>query len=122
MAIDPTGADLKAFLTTAPDAPFVMLNLLRYAEGGREKYSRYLEATGPHLEKAGGRVVYFGKGRDALVAEEGQAWDTVLLVWYPSPRAFSQMVADPEYHEVSKLRSGALAEAVLQPTSIITGA
>ena len=54
MAIDPTGADLKAFLTSAPDEPFVMLNLLRYAEGGREKYSRYLAATAPHLEKVGG--------------------------------------------------------------------
>ena len=52
-----------------------------------------------------------------MVAEQGQAWDAVLLVRYPSRQAFSQMVADPEYQEVTRLRTVALEEAVLQPTT-----
>ncbi|MCW2719383.1 MAG: hypothetical protein JWR81_3205, partial [Pseudonocardia sp.] len=36
MAVNPTGADMKAFLATDPDEPIVMLNLLRFAEGGAE--------------------------------------------------------------------------------------
>jgi hypothetical protein len=51
-----------------------------------------------------------------LVAEQGHDWDMVLLVRYPTRRAFSEMVADPEYQQVTHLRSGGLVEAVLQPT------
>jgi uncharacterized protein (DUF1330 family) len=51
------------------------------------------------------------------VAEDGQAWDAVLVVRYPDRRAFSRMVADPEYQEVTALRTAALSEAVLQPTT-----
>ena len=52
-----------------------------------------------------------------LVAEDGQAWDAVLLVRYPARAAFARMVADPEYQQVTHLRTEALSEAVLQPTS-----
>ncbi len=117
MAIDPRGRDLKAFLAQDPGGPVVMLNLLRYAEGGRADYDRYAEALGQtFLPKYGGEVLYAGDGSTALVAEDGQAWDAVLLVRYPSREAFSQMVADPDYQEVTGLRTGALTEAVLQAT------
>lgn len=51
-----------------------------------------------------------------VVAEDGQAWDAVLLVRYPSRRVFSDMVRDPVYQEGTHLRTEALVEAVLQPT------
>lgn len=117
MAIDPKGKDLKQFLGEDDGRPIVMLNLLRFAEGGREKYFEYTRAVGPSLAKVGGEVVYFGQGRTALVAESGQAWDAVLLVRYPSRAAFSAMVADPEYQKIAHLRTEALVEAVLQPTT-----
>jgi uncharacterized protein (DUF1330 family) len=118
MAIDPTGHDLKHFLAQEPDAPVVMLNLLRFAEGGRESYARYADAlSSTFLPRYGGEVIYAGNGDSPLVADAGQDWDAVLLVRYPSRRAFSQMVADPEYHAVTHLRSDALVEAVLQPTT-----
>jgi len=37
-------------------------------------------------------------------------------VRYPSRRAFSEMVADPEYQRITGLRTAALAEAVLEAT------
>src|SRR3954468_16385671 len=55
-------------------------------------------------------------GSTTLVAETGQDWDAVLLVRYPSREAFSRMVADPEYQEVTAWRTEALTEAVLQAT------
>ena len=117
MAIDPRGRDLKAFLAEDPGGPVVMLNLLRYAEGGRAAYAQYAEALDQtFLPKYGGEVLYVGDGSTALVAEDGQAWDTVLVVRYPSREAFSQMVADPDYQQVTGLRTGALSEAVLQAT------
>ncbi|MCO7218454.1 DUF1330 domain-containing protein [Klenkia sp. PcliD-1-E] len=118
MAIDPRGSDLKRLLAEDPGGPVVMLNLLRFAEGGRESYDRYAAALKEtFLPRYGGEVVYAGDGGTPLVAEEGQAWDVVLLVRYPSREAFSAMVADPEYQQVTHFRSEALTEAVLQPTT-----
>lgn len=117
MAIDPRGADLTAFLTTDPDEPVVMLNLLRFIDGGRDLYQQYSTAfRETFAPRYGVEVIYAGDGDAALVAEDGQQWDAVLLVRYPSRKAFSQMVADPEYQQITHLRSGALQEAVLQPT------
>jgi uncharacterized protein (DUF1330 family) len=117
MAIDPLGQDLKAFLAAAPEEPVVMLNLLRFAEGGRARYEDYLRHFRGHAESRGAEVLYYGTGDTPLVAEPGQDWDAVLLVRYPTRRAFSEMVADPAYQQGVHLRSDALVEAVLQPTS-----
>jgi uncharacterized protein (DUF1330 family) len=117
MAIDPRGRDLKALLADDPGGPVVMLNLLRFAEGGRESYEQYAAALSrTFLPRYGAEVLYAGDGSTVLVAEEGQAWDAVLLVRYPSREAFSRMVADPEYQQVTQLRTRALTEAVLQAT------
>ncbi len=117
MAIDPRGADLKRYLADDLGGPVVMLNLLRFAPGGRESYdayARHLEQT--FLPRYDGEVLYAGDGSTAVVAEDGQAWDAVLLVRYPSRAAFSAMVRDPEYQQVTHLRTGALVEATLQAT------
>lgn len=117
MAVNPRGADLKRFLREDPGGPVVMLNLLRFAEGGRASYQRYVEALqAEFLPRYGGQVLYVGDGSTTLVGEDGQSWDTVLIVRYPSRGAFSRMVADPEYQLVTPLRTEALSEAVLQAT------
>ena len=68
------------------------------------------------MPTVGVELLYAGDGATALVAEDGQAWDAVLLVRYSSRRAFGEMVADPAYHRIAELRRRALAAAVLQPT------
>ncbi|MBC7278825.1 DUF1330 domain-containing protein [Nocardioides sp.] len=118
MAIDPGGKDLKRLLSEDQGGPVVMLNLLRFDDGGRELYDQYAEALSTtFLPRYGGEVIYAGDGSTALVAEAGQEWDAVLLVRYPSRSAFSRMVADPEYQQVTGLRTKALTEAVLQVTT-----
>jgi uncharacterized protein (DUF1330 family) len=117
MAIDPRGADLKRYLADDPGGPVVMLNLLRFAPDGRQSYdtyARHLDET--YLPRYGGEVLYAGDGSTALVADDGQAWDAVLLVRYPSREAFSKMVADPEYQQVTHFRTESLVEATLQAT------
>ncbi len=116
MAIDPTGQDLKTFASGDLDEPVVMLNLLRYADGGRERYAEYLRAAAPAAQAHGAELLYYGETRAPLVAEEGEDWDAVLLMRYPSRRSFLEMVSDPAYQEHTHLRSEALAAAVLQPT------
>lgn len=119
MAIDPTGRDLKAFRDEDDGTPFVMLNLLRFRpDGGEESYDRYLRALSDGIfERHNGEVLHVGKGDVALVAEDGQAWDAVLVVRFPNRTSFSDMIRDPEYQAVAELRTQALTEAVLQPTT-----
>ncbi len=116
--IDPTGQDLKRYLAEDPGGPVVMLNLLRFRpDGGRERYREYVEHFRRTSAPLGAEVVYAGDGSSTLVAEPGPAWDAVLLVRYPSRRAFSDMVRDPAYQQGSHLRTEALTEAVLQATT-----
>jgi uncharacterized protein (DUF1330 family) len=114
MAVDPRGADLKRFLSDDPGGPVVMLNLLQFCKDGAASYREYSERIGPFLTAVGGEIVYAGNLSTALVAPDGWAWDAVLLVRYPSRAAFSQMVADPQYQQITGLRTAALDEAVLQ--------
>ena len=118
MAVDPRGADLKRFLADDPGGPVVMLNLLRFRpDGGRARYSQYVEHFRRTAAPYGAEVLFAGDGSTALVAEPGQSWDAVLLVRYPSRRAFSDMVRDPAYGEGTHLRTQALEQAVLQATT-----
>ncbi|MCE0764142.1 DUF1330 domain-containing protein [Pseudonocardia kujensis] len=111
--------ELDALLAEDPSGPVVMLNLLRFRpDGGRESYRRYAQ----YLNETGisaryqTDVLYAGTGERALVAEDGQAWDMVLLVRYPSRQHFADMIRDPEYQAGSHYRTDALIESVLQPT------
>ncbi|MEV5712606.1 DUF1330 domain-containing protein [Amycolatopsis mediterranei] len=114
---------LDTLLADDPGGPVVMLNLLRFRpDGGRESYQRYAEALQAELNpRYGLEVVYIGNGDPALVAEDGQAWDMVALVRYPDRKAFAAMVRDPEYQAITHLRTEALLESVLQPTTPVAG-
>lgn len=92
-----------------------MLNLLRFKEGGAEKYADYLRAAQPFTEAAGVQLLYYGLGGTPLVGDTAQGWDAVAIVSYPSRRAFAGMVSQPGYP--IELREDALAETVLQPTT-----
>ena len=96
MAIDPRGSDLKRFLADDSGDPVIMLKLLRFVDGGRETYQHYAKAIGQtFLPRYGGEIIYAGECSTALVAEEGQLWDAVVLVatrraphsveWSPTP-------------------------------------
>ena len=117
MAVDPDREAMRRYRQEDPGGPVVMLNLLRFGRDGRESYARYAEALTDYLPQVGGEVLYAGDGGTALVAEDGQAWDAVLLVRYPDRAAFVSMVRDPGYQAVTHLRGQALVEAVLQPTA-----
>jgi uncharacterized protein (DUF1330 family) len=117
--VDPTGQDLKRFMDEDDGGPVTMLNLLRFKpDGGRESYAAYAAAAAPFLQQAGATVVHVAETGAPLVAPDGDtSWDSILLVRYPSRAAFSQMVADPGYQQITHLRSEALEAAVLQPTT-----
>jgi uncharacterized protein (DUF1330 family) len=116
MPVDPGGQDLKRFLKEDPDGPVVMLNLLKYRSGGEQSYRAYSAALKDYLPSIGAEVLYVGDCSTTLVAPAIWNWDAVLIVRYPSRQAFSAMVRDPAYQSVTRLRTEALKEAVLQAT------
>jgi uncharacterized protein (DUF1330 family) len=100
------------------DGPVVMLNLLKFKqEGGQELYAKYVRESNKFVANVGGNVVYLGKPRELLNGSE--TWDVVMLVRYPSRKAFLQMANDPEYLKIHKLREDALDRVVLYATDEI---
>ncbi len=113
---------LEQLLNEDDGQPIVMLNLLRFREGGgRERYAEYLTVASPIIARFGAEIVYVGDGLPALSAEPGQAWDAVALVRYPNRRAFGDMAMDADYRDTAApMREAALAEAVLQPLQTVS--
>jgi uncharacterized protein (DUF1330 family) len=100
------------------EEPFVMLNLLKFKDkGGRESYFKYIGGSGSFVEKVGAKVLYFGKANELLQGTE--CWDIVMLVQYPSRKAFLAMANDPDYQKVHESRKDGLDRAVLYVTDPI---
>jgi uncharacterized protein (DUF1330 family) len=100
--------------------PVVMLNLLKFkpaaagaAGSGSEAYARYGEAALRMIEAQGGRLLWSGRADQVLIGDPRQDWDVVLLVQYPSRRAFVEMVTRPEYLEAHADREAALERTVV---------
>jgi uncharacterized protein (DUF1330 family) len=105
--------DLDAFTSRAGEGPVYMLNLLEFVpEGGARRYAEYGDAVAPLLEGVGGRPVFAGAPAEDLIGEGH--WDLVVVVEYPTRRAFLDMVSSPEYQEIAHLRTEALLRAELR--------
>ena len=124
--IHPERAALQALANLSDDQPVVMLNLLRFREqaaypqgsphapcSGREAYARYGERAFAHVQAVGGKPIWMGDAQLTVIGPSDEAWDQVLLVEYPSRKAFLQMAADPDYLDCTVHRTAALADSRL---------
>jgi uncharacterized protein (DUF1330 family) len=108
---------LKRFVEEDDGGPVVMLNLLRFAgEAGRASYAEYAARVQPFLDAVGASALYAGECSTTLVAADGHRWDAMLAVRYPSRKAFLAMVTNPEYQEITHLRTEGL-EAAAPPAT-----
>ncbi|MCV6979019.1 DUF1330 domain-containing protein [Mycolicibacterium pulveris] len=95
-----------------------MINLLRFADGGRDAYLRYVRGAGPHLQRVGGAVRYAGTAPAQVIGDGTEPWwDAILVVEYPSPAAFLDMVTNEEYLKIHEHRANALERGDLIATS-----
>jgi uncharacterized protein (DUF1330 family) len=117
MPIDPIQEDIDKCVQENPDAPMVMMNLLRFNKDGLNDYMVYSATAQKVVEKVGAQVLYAGFGSSVVVGEPGQTWDGVLLVRYPNRAAFAALMSDPDYASVKHLRTRAVVEAVMQATN-----
>jgi uncharacterized protein (DUF1330 family) len=122
MPIGPTKEQIKALVESELETPVVMLNLLKFAEradgengagSGRDSYARYGDRVRSMIESVGGRILWQGRADSVVIGGEGDEWDAVILVEYPSRKAFIEMTSSPKYGDVSKDRTAGLADSRL---------
>lgn len=122
----------KAFMDKDDGQPFHMLNLMRYHDtidtrgltttftGTPEEANAHYEAhTMPLLFKHGGQPVYTGTIHDDNLLTQASAlnhWSRLLLIRYPSRRAFMDLVTDPAYAGIAPYKIMAL-NVVLTPST-----
>lgn len=85
--------------------PVVMVNLMRFRErsldgdgSGWDAYLRYSALTVPMIKARGGTLLWTGDAKAvALGRPDGNQWDYLALVYYPSVAAFIDMMTSKDY-------------------------
>ena len=119
-SLEPTQEQLAALAARPGDAPVVMVNLLKFKQpGGLERYLQYGQEVAPHLDRVRAKVRYGGADPTVVIGDgERPWWDAILIVEYPSPAAFIEMVTDEDYLKVHEHRAAALERGDLIATSM----
>jgi uncharacterized protein (DUF1330 family) len=119
VTLEPTKEQIAAVAARPADAPVVMINLLKFkAAGGRERYLQYAQEVAPHMQRVGATLRYAGAAPATVIGDgERPWWDAILVVEYPSPAAFIDMVSTEEYAKVHEHRAAALERGDLIATS-----
>jgi uncharacterized protein (DUF1330 family) len=129
--LEPTEESGRAFFSLGIPGRLVMLNLLRFRSvadysgspnlappspiTGEAAYRLYMEAAYPHLERSGGKVLFYGRGGRFLVGPADERWDAAMLVEQESAAAFLAFASNPEYLSVLGHRTAALMDSRLLP-------
>lgn len=119
-AIRPNREQFTELAASTDTGPVVMLNLLKFkarAAGedgsGAEAYQRYGDVVVKMVEDQGGRILWQGRADQVLIGDPAADWDSVVLVEYPSRKAFIDMVTAPKYEEAHEHREAGLERTVL---------
>jgi uncharacterized protein (DUF1330 family) len=106
-------ARIMELLERFGDDPVDMLNLLKFKAGREDSYARYGMEFGRLVPKfaPGTEVIYMAECAELLVG--GQDWDRLIVVRYPSVKAFVALTGSPDYDQIAHLRTDALERAVL---------
>ena len=130
--LHPGPDNMAAFMALPDDTPINMVNFLRYRElaeypdghehvgkgwSGRRAYEEYGRAIAVPFTKVGAKVIWRGAFQVTTIGAADEVWDDLLVVEYPSAKAFLQMISDPEYQAGAINRTAALADSRLYRTS-----
>ena len=114
VSINPTGDQFKQLMALPYEGPIVMVNLLKFKEGGVESYARYEEVSLKSVQGVGGRLIYRGNYLMPVIGDDD--WDEVIIVEYPSIAAFIEMQRNKEYQAAVHFRTDALVDSRLYLT------
>ncbi len=132
--LEPSQSAAVAFFSHAPDAPVVMLNLLRFRAiadysahpdlappspiSGAQAYQRYIDHTTPFLAASGGELLLYGGASAFLIGPEDEHWDAAMLVRQRSKREFLAFASNAAYLAGIGHRSAALEDSRLLPLDV----
>jgi uncharacterized protein (DUF1330 family) len=97
--------NIKGLKELEHQGPIVMVNLMRFHDrsldddgSGWDAYLRYSALTVPMIKARGGALLWTGDAQTvALGRQDGNAWDYLALVYYPSVAAFIDMMTSDDY-------------------------
>ncbi len=107
------------------DGPIVMVNLMRFRArsldgdgSGWDAYLRYSALTVPMIKARGGTLLWTGDAKAVALGEaEGNQWDYLALVYYPTVAAFIDMMTSEDYEQrCDPHRTNGCAEHVIIAT------
>lgn len=129
--LEPTQESGRAFVMRKIPGTVVMLNLLRFRAvadysttpelaprspiTGEAAYGLYMEHTLPHLERSGGKLLFYGRGGPFLIGPLDEYWDAAMLVQQRSTEEFLAFASNHEYLSGIGHRTAALEDARLLP-------
>jgi uncharacterized protein (DUF1330 family) len=120
-AVTPNEEQLAGFLEGDTETPIKMVNLLKFKDkaeykdgretnlSGVEAYKIYADEVLGHLERVGGKSVFFGEVQRLMLGEVEELWDWVAIAEYPSRKAMLEMIMNSEYQKSEEHRSAGLA-------------
>jgi len=76
---------------------------------GREAYARYGDIAGGFIRDLGGRVVFSAPIDQVMIGPASPPWDLAAVMYFPTRKAFMQMLSDSEFQSASRHRKAALA-------------
>jgi hypothetical protein len=100
--------NIEGLKALQPQEPVVMVNLMRFRESsldgdgsGWDAYLRYSALTVPMIKARGGTLLWTGNASTvALGRLEGNQWDYLALVYYPTVSAFIDMMTSADYENL----------------------
>lgn len=129
--LEPTQESGRAFVMRKIPGTVVMLNLLRFRAiadysatpdlapaspiTGEAAYRLYMEHTLPHLERSGGKLLFYGRGGPFLIGPPEELWDAAMLVQQRSTEEFLAFASNQAYLSGMGHRTAALEDTRLLP-------
>lgn len=131
MHVHASTAQIDAVAQGEPDAPVVMLNLLRYREiaesghgvdglCGQDAYREYGRRFAELHPRFGGEPIWMGRCGVTAIGPTDEHWDIAILVRYPTRAQFVAMFRDPDYLAIAPIRAAALADSrIIEMTQLL---
>ena len=101
--IDPTDAQIQEVLHDGGEGPVVMVNLNRYRDRDAYLQEYGVVALGA-IESVGGRILWQSEVEHVVIGDDGDQYDEIIAVWYPSRSAFLGLMQFPGYLEAAERR------------------
>ena len=123
----PSESQLAMLMSLPAEAPVAALNLFQfnanaqYQPGdpefdtpaanvtGQEAYARYSATAGKFITDSGGRVVFSTPVDQVMIGPTDPQWDLAAIMYFPTRKAFMEMLSDPKFQEASRHRKAAFA-------------